>query len=122
MTKQVLCLTDLLLAAGGQREMRATECPLWDEPDRLFHGAIPEKNTFIHYDTPLSPDVQPAVPTNSAPGILLRRAFKTKADEHTGSSSSALMELPRHSLSSASVASGSCSKPYSEHDSDASTS
>jgi hypothetical protein len=108
---------------------KAETMELFDRFDRLFHEDIPEKNTFIHYDIPLSPDVQPAVPTNSAPGILLRRLFKTKVDDvaapvdqKTATSSSALLDLPRHRLSSTSVVSGTCSKPFSEHDSDASTS
>lgn len=39
----------------------------------------PLKNTFIHYDVPGSLDADLSPPTTSAPAVLLRRLFKTRA-------------------------------------------
>lgn len=39
---------------------------------------VPLKNTFIHFHIDKSPCGRPATPTNSAPGALLSRLFKTR--------------------------------------------
>jgi len=48
--------------------------------------ALQTKNTFIHYDIPKpASEALPAIPTSSAPGIMLRRLFKTKTESRSGS-------------------------------------
>lgn len=63
-------------------------------PGLLLQTEMPQKNTFVHYDIPMyhsetSSDIdvpRPPTPTPSAPGILLRRLFKTKAEDHQSAS------------------------------------
>lgn len=66
-------------------------------PSLLLQKGMPQKNTFIHYDIPMSPRSRPLTPTSSAPGILLRRLFKTKAENNSSSDADAIVELPRKS-------------------------
>lgn len=123
--KQVLCLSNLLedellapLCVGNTRraileeELRdsrskgkslAVTVESDDEivsPSPLASEDVPQKNTFIHYDIPRSPTARPPTPTSSAPSILLRRLFKTKAGE-----SDATCDFPLSSLSSESISS-----------------
>lgn len=68
--------------------------------------ALQTKNTFIHYDIPKpSSEAQPAIPTSSAPGIMLHRLFKTKTESRSGSDTETnATDLPRiRSLSSDSL-------------------
>jgi len=63
----------------------------------MCHDDVPQKNTFIHFDLPRS---RPPTPTSSAPSILLRRLFKTKAVENTPSDDDIKTDLPVSSISS----------------------
>jgi len=118
MMKQVLCLTNLiheqdrLLAQSAVHDdgkSPAVRAEKENHPDKmllpslLLQKGMPQKNTFIHYDIPMSPRSRPPTPTSSAPCILLRRLFKTKADDNSASDADAITELPMSSLSSESV-------------------
>jgi hypothetical protein len=127
--KQVLMLEELIRQDALPRTTRQEEMslPLHTEAndaseascqlDQHSFEEVPQKNTFIHYD--LRTD-RPATPSKSAPGILLRRLFKTKsADESNGT------DMPQSSLSCQSVRSSltdESSMYASISDSDASTS
>lgn len=44
----------------------------------MSSNEVPHKNTFIHYTIDRSPRERPPTPTQSAPGALLKRLFKTR--------------------------------------------
>jgi hypothetical protein len=79
---------------------------------------VPQKNTFIHYD--LLKD-RPETPTKSAPGILLRRLFKTKASDESTDMDMALSSISCQSVLSSSTDHSTLHQGDSDHDSEAST-
>lgn len=69
----VLCLSNLI---PEEEICMAGECGL-TPPSQLTPQDMPEKNTFIHFELHRE---RPPTPTSSAPGILLRRFFKTEVE------------------------------------------
>jgi len=79
---------------------------------------VPQKNTFIHYDLPKE---RPETPTKSAPGILLRRLFKTKAGDESTNTDMALSSISCQSVLSSLTDHSTLHQGESDHDSEAST-
>merc|ERR1719183_1615274 len=107
--KHVLCLSTLIEDTSCAKSTQSPQVDIEHSRKELaslsdpFKGGVPQKNTFIHFTIPRSPDVRPATPTTSAPGILLKRLFKTTTDGGGSGVNDEIPDLPLSSRPSESV-------------------